>query len=303
MKRNIKFFIILALVLLFSSLSVLPASAASECVSPDPSYRTCDCGDGGSWNGAEYSYAGDGYIVYEDICNECNGSYSYTEWDSHAYSEQIIDGQTYNVCANCGDSYLIADTENPDETEDPDASTHTHVYKTTVVPPNCEERGYTWYECTYCGDAYQGDWTEITDHSYIFSHETKPTCTRSGYKYYVCEHCGLSASGDAGYIEPLGHDWSVVSSVVGENQIVIVTSECSRCGSLKMDETITAAAQAQNWLLTAIRGTTEALVDMYEILANGIEVGGVTAGEVITGTLILLCFVIFGTVLVSLRKK
>ena len=177
-----------------------------------------------------------------------------------------------------------------------------HDFKTTVVPPNCEERGYTWYECQLCDYAFQGDFKDVTDHSYEHVMTVQPTCTKSGYAYYTCKYCGVPPSAEVGYTPPLGHSWAAVSSEIGEDNMITIKSECTRCHVTKEEVHETAAGQAQNWLLTAIRGATQGFIDMYQVLANGVEVGGVTAGEVITGTLILVCFVIFAIALVHLKK-
>lgn len=196
------------------------------------------------------------------------------------------------------------DNPDPDDPDDPynpgtnpdgsggTGSTCIHTYKASVIPPTCEERGYTWYECTKCDYAVQGDFKDPVPHEYEMYGQRDPTCTTSGMVYYTCKYCGVPPSADYGYLEPLGHNWSIYKSTIGDDKMITIVSHCDRCGNTKEEIMETVAGQAQNWLLTSIRGAAQGFIDIYETLANGIEVGGVTAGEVITGTLILIFIIL-----------
>lgn len=279
MKRFLKSTITLTCALLLILSAIVPASAASvDCTDYDANYRSrCKCADGGSWNGVELYEQTANYTSWIDVCNECFYEYTWTEWDAHAYEEGYIEGTLHNICQNCGTSYALEDSGNC-----------VHSFKTTVIKPNCEERGYTWYDCQLCGYAYQGDWKDKTDHSYQYVRTVDPTCTKSGYVYYTCEWCGVPPSAEVGYTPPLGHTWATVSSEQTEEGMIAVNSECVNCHETKTEHFPTAAAQAQNWLTTAIGGVTGGLIDAYSTLANGIEVGGVTLGEVVTAALIVV---------------
>ena len=50
----------------------------------------------------------------------------------------------------------------------------------------------------------------------------------------------------------------------------------------------TTQAQAQNWLMTCIKGLFSGFAEMYDILANDVEIGGVTLGMVVTAVLIII---------------
>ena len=321
MKSKIKFWIFPFVLVILLSLFALPAAAAEDvCTDFDDAYE-CICSNP-SWSGFQVYEQGDDYTSYIDVCNNCFTEYIYKVWDSHVYEERTVNGKRYNVCQNCLTGYLIEDDGNGDAGNGEDSGGNggssgedsggnggssgggsegdggssgddscIHDFKTTVVPPNCEERGYTWYECQLCDYAFQGDFKDVTDHSYEHVMTVQPTCTKSGYAYYTCKYCGVPPSAEVGYTPPLGHSWAAVSSEIGEDNMITIKSECTRCHVTKEEVHETAAGQAQNWLLTAIRGTSAGLIDSYETLANGIEVGGITLGEVITAALIVVAIV------------
>lgn len=53
-----------------------------------------------------------------------------------------------------------------------------HIYeKSSVVDPNCEESGYTWYTCKLCkASKYRSDWVKALGHNYV-----NGACTRCGH--------------------------------------------------------------------------------------------------------------------------
>lgn len=336
-------------------------------------------------------------MIYEDFCNECGASYTFTVWDSHNYSETIIDGKIYKICSQCEERVYIKDVEppsettgnsggstiDPDEPEDPDdpvdpSCSHTyvgvkylatceyqgctiytcskcddhyfddftpalghlkeslivpptctqdgytdvhctragcgedwvenrvpalghnlvnhvctrcgytdvcvHTYTETVYPPTCDSFGYTLFFCTKCSESYHDQYTNQLEHIWKLGSVTAATCDKNGYKEKTCLLCGEF---DTEILDAFGHKWEVKSSVIASDNTANVVSRCTVCNETKTENIPTIAAQAQNWLLTSIRGFSQALIDMYETVANGVEVGGVTAGEVIAGSVIL----------------
>lgn len=231
----------------------------------------------------------------KNACARCDVSEvvqgSETSAVGHNYSAVIIDGKQYNLCANCLDRVFISDYVPGDPDGNEGDPTCAHEFITMVVPPTCQTQGYTWYECTKCEHSYRGDIKEPVSHQYELQGRIEPTCTNSGMIINTCKLCGDSISADEAYIPPLGHDYRTVSSLL-DDDVIITKSECTRCHVTKTETFPTAAGQAQNWLLTVIRGLFSGFIDMYETVANGIEIGGVTAGEVITGSLIISCFLL-----------
>ena len=110
----------------------------------------------------------------------CNHSYTSEITKAATCSSQGI--KTYTC--SCGHSY----TETIEATG--------HSYQSTVVIPTCTTTGYTVYECSVCGDTYQGNTTAATGHSYQ-SYVIAPTCTTGGYTTNTCtvKPMGCSKSG------------------------------------------------------------------------------------------------------------
>ncbi len=66
-----------------------------------------------------------------------------------------------------------------------------HSYAKTVVPPTCLTQGFTYNECTDCGDNFKSDYIAVAEtHSYESKITTAPTCTTTGVRTYTCSICG-----------------------------------------------------------------------------------------------------------------
>lgn len=70
-----------------------------------------------------------------------------------------------------------------------------------VIPPTCQEEGYTLNTCIECKAEFKTDHKLPTGHT-LRSTALSPTCELEGYTYYTC-HCGYNYTSDA--IPPLGH--------------------------------------------------------------------------------------------------
>ena len=193
-----------------------------------------------------------------DECQKILGQFVVAAW-----GHNFVNG----VCTRCGFTNNCA---------------HTFIEK--VYAPTCHDFGYTLYTCTKCEYAYHGNYTTQLSHVWKMENRSAATCEKDGYEEYSCTRCGEC---DVKTLNATGHKWDAVSSSSAENGTTDVTYLCSVCNKTKIENLPTAAAQAQNWLLTSIRGFSQALIDMYETVANGVEVGGVTAGEVISGCVII----------------
>lgn len=241
-----------------------------------------------------------GYYMY--VCIKCSSSYidSYVDALGHDPKSTVIaptcttEGYTDNVCMRdgCGEDW-VSDRVPPLGhnfvngfcTRCGKDEKCVHTYLESVVPPSCHDFGYTLYTCTQCGDTYMDNYTKQLAHQWRVDGVRNPTCELFGYKELTCTLCGEFDTED---INPYGHKWIPKGSVVRDDKTVDVTSVCSSCGKSKVENLQTAAAQAQNWLLTAFSGLSAGIIDMYNTVANGVEVGGVTAGEVLAGCLVLV---------------
>lgn len=101
-------------------------------------------------------------------------------------------GYTLNICQDC-DNFSYKSDMIPSKG---------HVYSEQIIAPDCENEGYTKYECR-CGFSFNSNFTAPTGHTLI---ETlmRPTCTDEGYTLYTCE-CGYSYRGH--FEDPFGHQY------------------------------------------------------------------------------------------------
>ena len=64
-----------------------------------------------------------------------------------------------------------------------------HSYEAVVTAPTCTAQGYTTYTCA-CGDSYVDDYVGTLDHNVVLMESEEPSCEQNGYEYYACEYCG-----------------------------------------------------------------------------------------------------------------
>ncbi len=65
-----------------------------------------------------------------------------------------------------------------------------HKYEENFVPPTCNERGYTEYVCSECGDRIQEGFVDKTGHMYgEWETLTEATCTSTGLEKRTCRVC------------------------------------------------------------------------------------------------------------------
>ena len=118
-------------------------------------------------------------------CTECGYSYtvaveatghSYGEWQLKASATCTEDGELIKVCASCSDtvSKTIPKTG--------------HSYTDVVIPPDCENGGYTLHKCGVCGYEYDTDFTDPLGHAWELAEEGTLE-NGAPYKKYVCSRC------------------------------------------------------------------------------------------------------------------
>lgn len=64
-----------------------------------------------------------------------------------------------------------------------------HNYTTMKIFPTCQKRGYTTYRCVSCGDTYNDNYVEKTEHTYSSEIIEEPTCRKAGKIKYTCINC------------------------------------------------------------------------------------------------------------------
>ena len=71
----------------------------------------------------------------------------------------------------------------------------THKYETSVVAPSCGVKGYTLNKCTLCKDSYNTNYVDELTHNYEQT-VVAPTCKSSGYTLNTCTICADSYKSD-----------------------------------------------------------------------------------------------------------
>ena len=118
---------------------------------------------------------------------------------------------------------------------------HSHTYETTVIPPTCEEDGYTVYKCS-CGDEYTGDTVTATGHTFTKKVlddtylVTIATCETPETYYYSCA-CGAKGEDTFTVGSAKGHKF--VNYISDENATTEAdgtkTAHCENSGCTKTD--------------------------------------------------------------------
>ncbi len=79
-------------------------------------------------------------------------------------------------------------TTKPD-TDEPTTG-HVHTYTSvTVVPPTCEDNGYTRFICSVCFETYDTDIVPSTGHNAFWEITTPAEIGKEGLKEYKCRYC------------------------------------------------------------------------------------------------------------------
>lgn len=175
----------------------------------------------------------DGQAVF--YCDECGKvaeidvisalGHQFGDWVEIAEATCTEEGILERVCSVCGDydyEYIPVIGHNYEAGD--------------VTAPDCDDKGYTVYECTECGDSYEADFTDALGHTEgeaVVENRVEPDCTTDGsYESVVyCTECGEELSRETFEIEATGHNMECVDVVaptyIAKGYSIYV---CSVCG-------------------------------------------------------------------------
>ena len=129
----------------------------------------------------------EGYTLHK--CENCNYEYrdNYTPLADHSYEERVTQEPTCKQvgykklsCIHCDYSY----------TEEIGRSSCKYVESARQEATH-SEKGWTAYECEYCGSTKKADYVDPLSYDLEFQVITKPTCTAEGLGKNVCKDgCG-----------------------------------------------------------------------------------------------------------------
>ena len=128
--------------------------------------------------------AGEGHWME---CTRCHGTK-----DSTPHSFTVVKSITEPTHETAGTRVLKCADCPAEKTEDIRPVGDHSFAAAEVVPPTCEERGYTVYRCTVpeCTSEYKDDYTPSTGHNLDPHEKVNATCTADGVEaYYRCKVC------------------------------------------------------------------------------------------------------------------
>ena len=128
---------------------------------------------------------------------------------------------------------------------------HEHNFqKIEVVPPTCNENGFTLYRCE-CGEEKKTDFTpKRTEHDFKVAERKEPTCTENGYIKYECVYCDATKKEE---LAATGHNYKLSDkkepTCKDEGHEIY---KCSVCGDTKVKALPKTAHTYGRWIVTKI---------------------------------------------------
>ncbi|MBQ3016149.1 MAG: hypothetical protein IJD79_05155 [Clostridia bacterium] len=191
-----------------------------------------------SYTDNEVDALGHNYLKTEDVEATCTTA-GHTDYEcgncNHTYSIKVkATGHNYlktedveATCTENGYEKYVCQNENCEaEYKEYSLERAEHVYSDTVVPPTCEEEGYTLHECDNCDYSYIDTYVAASGHSYNVKDSKPSSCTEDGYTVYKCDNC------DDEYTELHGkaaHDYSTVVTPPSCDTEGYTTYDCNNC--------------------------------------------------------------------------
>ena len=177
-----------------------------------------------------------GYTIY--TCTICGDTYSDNETDpfGHNWGDWVSSAEVAPTCTENGSTEreerrcTVCGTDETRGGEE--VAALGHDYTSVVTAPNCTKGGYTTYTCTRCGDAYTGDETAATGHSFgDWDVTTAASCTAKGVETRKCANCDVTETRD---VAALGHTVVTDKAVAATFKAAGKTEgkHCSRCGKI-----------------------------------------------------------------------
>ena len=121
---------------------------------------------------------------------------------------------------------------------------HEHKYKKMIIPPTCNEKGYTLHTCE-CGYEYKDNYVN-PEHKFVLIEYKESTCKNNGQEVYKCSECGEEK---VDLIPALGHNWGnwieKIKPTCTEHGIE--ERKCSRCGKVESRNTKKLGHRFTDW--------------------------------------------------------
>ena len=107
---------------------------------------------------------------------------------------------------------------------------HEHTYRSAVVAPTCEEKGYTSHTCTECGYSYTDTYVDALGHDFVLTSTVEATCITAKGELYTCSRCGETKTvyGDVKW-----SDWTTTEPAEGTDSSRVETRTMYRYRDLE----------------------------------------------------------------------
>ena len=152
-----------------------------------------------------------------------------------------------------------------------------HKYSTTETAPDCENKGYTTYTCSVCGDSYADDYVPALGHEWDEGVVTKdPTYTETGVMTFTCGVCGDTRTEDIAKLKAVAYNENtdtyygdfteaVNAAVSGETVTVLADIEDTAASTVVIKKGVT--LDLNGYMVKA--GNFLSFGDVIDIAGNG----------------------------------
>lgn len=129
-------------------------------------------------------------VIETEVCGEALG-HDYVIHEAVAATCTEDGHEEYYSCSRCSKLFKKVEDEYVEIDAIPVITKTGHNYIPTVTDPTCEDKGYTTYVCSKCGDEYVDDEVAATGHTYVHHDLVPAEVGKEGMKeHYTCSVCG-----------------------------------------------------------------------------------------------------------------
>ena len=216
------------------------------------------------------------YIYIYDSSDSLVGQYDGTELAGQTIT---VDGGSFTIKMTTDGSVTKYGFSIDSIYEDYTPAGCEHSYISTVSAPTCTEKGYTYYECSWCEESYTDNYTSALGHDYI-CYYSEDICSEESYlNATYCSRCDYESV----YEYDLGTNWhNVVDGRCTDCDKIIKTIESENYyDSLNSDYSVNIAGAEK--LVLKFSDNTDLGISEEDLLyitdENGYQIGSYKGDE------------------------
>ena len=92
-----------------------------------------------------------------------------------------------------------------------------HNFKVTTTEPTCQEKGFDFKKCQYCGEEETDNYTDVIPCNFVEMEPVPSTCSKQGYEGTQCSMCGKIEVSKYYTFDPEVHDYTATYRYSREN--------------------------------------------------------------------------------------